>query len=490
MNTLKIAHALVIVLAVSLLPGCEKPQSSNTPVIEKGVGLSKEEAQQIAKDAYIYGFPMVVNFKTMAAYTLNRNSPEYKGDFNVLGCDARVYTPDDKAIVTPNSDTPYCMGWMDIRQEPIIISLPAMGPERYYSFQLIDLYTHNFAYLGTLTSGNKAGKYLVVKQGWEEEKPAGIDAVIQSETDIFLVIVRTQLLSESDLDNVKRIQDEYQTQTLSAYLGKDEPEAALTNEFPEWHEGDQFTSVAFKYLDAALGLVEPVDEEKPLMERLAKLGIGTDEGFDISRFDEGIQNAIEQGVKDGFEAMESLLKAEMTDPLASTKIYGTREFLKQSAKEYYRSDNFYILRAVAANIGLYGNSGSEAIYPNYMSDSEGNPANTAESNYTMTFKKGELPPVKAFWSLSIYDAKTQLFIHNPLNRYLLNSNMKDDFVYGENGSLTLYIQKDSPGKALEANWLPAPDGPMYMIMRLYGPEEAALKGEWVNPPLVKVSDNQ
>jgi hypothetical protein len=104
----------------------------------------------------------------------------------------------------------------------------------------------------------------------------------------------------------------------------------------------------------------------------------------------------------------------------------------------------------------------------------------------MTFKKGELPPAKKFWSLSMYDGKTQLFIHNPLDRYLLNSSMMDNFVYNDDGSLTLYIQKDPPGAALEANWLPAPDGPFYCVMRLYGPEENALSGEWMNPPLVKV----
>jgi len=138
-------------------------------------------------------------------------------------------------------------------------------------------------------------------------------------------------------------------------------------------------------------------------------------------------------------------------------------------------------------MGLYGNSGSEAIYPIYMTDSEGAPLNSGTGRYTVTFHKSEIPPVRAFWSLTMYDGKTQLFIHNSLDRYLVNSNMKDDFVYGADGSLTLYIQKDSPGPGLEPNWLPAPDGPFYAVLRLYGPEQAALTGEWVNPPMVKVN---
>jgi hypothetical protein len=297
-------------------------------------------------------------------------------------------------------------------------------------------------------------------------------------------------MHETDLKNVERIQGEYQIQALSAYLGNGVPEAVLSNDFPTWNEGDQFTSASFKYLDAMLGLFEPVAEEKALMERFARLGIGTGKGFEIDQFSEEVKTAIEQGVKDGFMAMESFIKENTSDPLVSAKIFGTREFLKKSARENYGLEDFYILRAVAAHMGLYGNSGYEATYPTYLIDSDGNPLDAAKSEYTITFQEDKLPPVKAFWSLSLYDAPTQLFIHNPLNRYLLNSSMEDDFVYGENGSLTLYVQKDSPGKALEANWLPAPDGPMYLVLRLYGPEEAALKGEWLNPPLVNASNNK
>lgn len=447
--------------------------------------ITPDEARAIAKEAYIYGFPMVVNYKTMYMYALNENSPEYKGPFNQLSCDARLFTPEDKAVVTPNSDTPYCMFWVDIRKEPVVISVPEMEPERFYHFQLIDLYTHNFAYIGTLTTGNGTGKYLIASQSWNGERPEGVDDIIRCETEIFFVVVRTQLMNEDDLDNVKRIQSEYELQPLSAFLGKDIPNAASSDTFPDWNEGDQFTSASFKYLDVMLGLLEPVAQEKEMIERFARIGIGTNTGFSIDSFDEDVQKAIEEGVKEGFEEIDRFIKEITKDPLTSAKIFGTREFLENSARENYQLEDFYLLRAAAAHIGLYGNSGSEAIYPAYLVDSEGLPFNAAENKYTLTFKKDEFPPVKAFWSITMYDAKTQLFIHNPLNRYLLNSNMMDDFVYGEDGSLTLYIQKDSLGKELEPNWLPAPDGPFYVVMRLYGPEDAALNGDWINPPLVK-----
>ncbi len=474
---MKLFQSMVLLLiSVLVMNGCSSKQD-----------LTPEEAKQIAKEAFVYGFPMVMNYKTMYAYALNEKSPEYKGPFNFLGCEARVYTPEDKAVVTPNSDTPYCMGWMDITEEPLIISVPEMEDERFYHFQLVDLYTHNFAYLGTLTTGNKAGKYLIASQSWNGEEPDGIDDVIRCETDIFFVVVRTQLMGENDLENVKRIQGEYQIQPLSAYLGNNAPKAASTDSFPVWNEGDQFTSASFKYLNVMLGLLEPVEQEKELMGRFAKLGIGTNNSFDINGFDEDVQNAIEEGVKEGFQEIETFIKTYASDPLVSAKIFGTREFLENSTKENYQFEHFYILRAVAAHMGLYGNSGAEAIYPTYLKDSEGAPFDTADNNYILTFQKDNLPPVKAFWSLTMYDGKTQLFIHNPLNRYLLNSNMIDNFVYGKDGSLTLYIQKDSPGKELDANWLPAPDGPFYAVMRLYGPEDAALNGEWINPPMVKAN---
>ena len=448
--------------------------------------ITPEEAKEIAKEAYIYGFPMVVNYKTMYMYALNKKSPEYKGQFNELSCDARLFTPEDKAVVTPNSDTPYCMFWVDLRDEPQVISLPEIEAERFYHFQLIDLYTHNFAYLGTLTTGNKAGKYLIASQGWEGEKPEGVDEVIYCETDLFFVVVRTQLMNENDLENVKNIQDAYQLQGLNSYLGKDMPKVVRTDNFPDWNEGDQFTAAAFNYLDVMLKLAKPVTSEKELRNKFAKLGIGTEKGFDISSFDEETQKAIEEGIKEGFQEIETFIKEYTADPLVSAKIFGTRDFLTQSAKENYQLENLYIPRAVAAHMGLYGNSGAEAIYPTYLMEAPGVPFNAAENKYSLTFKKDELPPVKAFWSLSMYDGKTQLFINNQLDRYLLNSNDMEAYEYNDDGSLTLYIQKDSPGKELEPNWLPAPDGPFYCVMRLYGPKQEALLGEWVNPPMVKV----
>ena len=448
--------------------------------------LTPKEAKEIAKEAYIYGFPMVINYKTMYNFTVDKKSPEYKGDFNVLGCDARVYTPEDKTVVTPNSDTPYCLAWLDLRTEPLVFTVPEMEKERLYGVQLIDLFVHNFAYISTIATGNIPGNYLLVGPDWKGEVPEGITKVIPCETQLFFSIYRTQLFSSSDIENVKKIQDGYTIEPLSSYLGTKAPAPASAIDFPQWKEGAQFSVESLNYLDFMLSLVKTPKEEQALMKKFAKLDLGTEDTFDIKKFSPEIQMAIAEGVKEGFSEIENFVNKVTVDPLASAKIVGTRTFLNKSAKENFNLDNFFIMRAVAAHIGIYGNSAEEATYPTYLADADGKAFDASTSKYTLTFKKGAFPPVKAFWSLTMYDGKTQLLIDNPINRYLLNSSMMEQFKLNKDGSLTIYVQKESPEKDFEPNWLPAPDGPFYVVMRLYGPKEAALKGEWINPPLVKV----
>lgn len=473
----KILLISIIVFSTVTLPRCSQQEK-----------LTPGEAKQIAKEAYIYGFPMVMNYKTMYMYVVDENSPEYKGGVNQLACMARVFTPDDKAVVTPNSDTPYCMFWGDMRAEPLVLTIPEIEEDRFYEVQLIDVFTHNFAYVSTIASGNVPGNYLITGPGWEGKTPEGIKEVIPCETQFLLAVIRTQLFNPDDLSNVEAIQNGYRFEPLSKFLGTEPPTATLNLEFPKWKEGEQFAVEALNYFDFMLTLVQTPANEDKLMKRFSKIGLGTEAKFDISQFSPEIQSAIAEGIKEGFTELEQFIKKYTTDPLFSGKIFGTRAFLNRSAKENTGMDNLFMLRMAAAHMGLYGNSAEEAIYPIYMKDSEGNPLDASKNNYKLRLDKGELPPVSAFWSITMYDGKSQLLVENQLNRYLLNSPMLEDFVFGEDGSLTFYMQKDSPGEELEANWLPAPDGLFYAVMRLYGPEKTALKGEWVNSPLVKVQN--
>ncbi len=453
--------------------------------------LTTDEATAIAAEAYVYGFPMVMNYKTMYQYVIDETSPEYKGPFNHLGCVARVFTPDDKAVVTPNADTPYCMFWIDVRAEPMVLTVPEMEPERFYHFQFIDLYTHNFAYVGTLTTGNGAGTYLIAGPDWEGEKPEGIADVIRSETGFVFNVTRTQLFGPDDLATVKRIQDSYGLQPLSAFLGTEAPPAQVRPDFPTWHEGSQFDERFFGYLDFMMSLLRrPGQGETALWDRLARLGIGPANTFDFAALPPSIQEALKAGADAGFGEIEENIAKFANDPLGSARVFGTREFLQESGKEYFGHENHHLIRAAAAHIGLYGNSATEAIYPAYLMDADGRPYDASTNRYTLTFEEGKLPPVKVFWSLTMYDGRTQLFIENPLDRYLLNSTMMDQSQREEDGSIVLHIQRESPGSNREANWLPAPNGPFYMVLRLYGPEETALEGEWIPPAVQKVSQTR
>lgn len=463
-----------------LLSGCS--EGSKDTIAD--TSLTPAEAKEIAKDAYVYGFPLILNYKTMYEYALNKESSEYKGDFNKLACQARVYTPEDRAIISPNSDTPYCMAWVDLRTEPVVFTIPEIEEERYYSVQLIDLYTHNAGYISSVAN-DKPGSYLLAGPNWQGELPAGITKVIPFETSLIFTIHRTQLFNPSDIDTLKKIQDGYKVESLSTFLGTKSPVTAKGINAPAWENGTEFTAKSFKYLDFMLTLVKTTETEQPLMQRFAKIGLGSDEIFDINTFSPEIQKALEEGAQAGLSAIKAFGQKAAADPLASAKVFGTRSFLNKSAKENYNLTNFFIMRAVGAQLGIYGNSGAEATYPTYLVDGEGQKFDASHNKYTLTFKKGELPPVNAFWSFTMYDGKTQLLIDNPLNRYLLNSAMMEQFVFDTDGSLTIYVQKDSPGKELEANWLPAPNGPFYAVMRLYGPKDEALQGKWIAPKIVK-----
>ena len=368
--------ATFLILVLSMLPIACK-QRTNTEM------LTPEQAKEIAKEAYIFGFPMVVNYKTVWNYTLNKESDQFKSDFNVKSCDSKVWTPEDKAVVSPNSDTPYCIFWADISQEPTVLSVPAIDPQRYYSFQLIDLYTHNFGYVGSLTTGSEAGHYMIAPQGWKGEVPEQITDVIYCETDYFQLIARTQLFNSDDIANVQAIQDAYSFSTLSDFLGQKGPAQKQYSNFPDWKEGDQFKADSFTYLDFMLKATSEHPNDKSIRDKMKKLGLGTDSGFNIDNFSPEVQSAIEEGVKEGLDRINDYLKEISADPLVTNKFFGSREYLTQSAKENYNQDNPYLIRSCAAQLGLYGNSGHEAIYPSYLADNEGNPFDASTNNWVL-----------------------------------------------------------------------------------------------------------
>jgi hypothetical protein len=422
-----------------------------------------------------YGFPFVEGYKTLYKQAVDKGNPDFKSPFNHIGHARNAATPDDTWVVTPNSDTPYSFAWLDLRAEPIVITMPKVDQRRYYSAQLIDLQTFNFAYLGTRAFGNDGGNFLITGPGWKGEKPEGVKAVIPCETELLYALFRTQLFNADDIKNVNGIQDGYQVRTLSAYLGKPAPAAAPGIGWPgpsaDMTEGPPL----FSYLNFLLQFCPVHPSEKELRARFAKLGISAGARFDVGKLPPEVQQAVAAGIaqvwKDDFPAMMARVNS---GSLTSGDIFGTREFLK----------NNYLYRFVAAKLGLYGNTREEALYPPYFVDAEANKLDAAKHRYELRFDKGQLPPAVAFWSLTMYDGKSQLLVANPLKRYLVNSTMLDSFKYAEDGSLTIFVSKDSPGVDKESNWLPAPDGPFYCILRLYIPKPAVFNGQWKQPKML------
>ncbi|RVM38464.1 DUF1254 domain-containing protein [Sinorhizobium meliloti] len=433
--------------------------------------LDRKEATEIAKEAYVYGVPMVSMYSTMHAFSIDPKSPEYKGPFNSVLNIARVFTPQDKAFVTPNSDTPYTFMGLDLRAEPMVITVPKIEKDRYFVFQLMDLYTFNFDYIGTRTTGNGGGSYMIAGPDWKGEVPEGITKVIPSETQMVNVVGRTQLFNPSDLDNLKKIQSGYELQSLSEFQGKQrlpEPETAWVAPIPP---ADEKTDPQFYNVLAFLLQFAPTHpSETALRARFEKLGLKAGEPLDVTKLSIEMKTALEDGMKAG--------QAEIDDRRAtlrgnSADLFGTREFLK----------NDFVARAVGTQVGIGANSKEEAMYPIYETDAAGNALDGSKGKYVLRFADGNFPPVDAFWSLTMYDLPSQLLVDNPINRYLINSPMLPNLKKDKDGGLSIYIQHNSPGTDKESNWLPAPAGPFMMAMRYYLPKPELLLGAWKSPPV-------
>jgi hypothetical protein len=454
------------------------PSSTERAIASKASdsALSVNDARAIAKEAYIYGFPMVMNYHTMYKQVIDDKSPDYRGDFNTVSSSQSVATPEDKFVVTPNSDTPYSYLWMDLRAEPLVVTMPKIEPDRYYTAQLVDLYTYNFAYLGTRAFGNDGGVFVIAGPGWNGPAPAGVKAVIRAETQFAYGLFRTQLFNLADLANVNKIQAGYRAEPLSSFLGKAAPSSAAGVAWPKPTDDMSTSPSMFPLVNFLFQFCPPNPAENDLLARFARINIGPGQTFDFSKFSPEIQQAINDGIKDSNTDLDAVMKKINTAAISSGDMFGTRDFLK---------DN-YLYRYAGAKLGLYGNSKQDALYFGYFVDAGSQPLNASKSSYQLRFAKDQLPPNKAFWSLTIYDGKTQLLVANPLKRYLLNSTNLASYEYGADASLTLSISRDKPATAKESNWLPAPDGPFYCILRVYLPGDPVLNGSWKQPQMLPV----
>jgi Uncharacterized conserved protein len=444
--------------------------------------LTPAETKAIAEEGFVYGLPIVMNYAVMYEYSVDKNSGQYKAPFNQINNEARVFTYKDTSVITPNSDTPYSILWTDLRAEPIVLSVPAVEKSRYYSVMLCDGNTYNYGYIGSRATGNEAGDYMVAGPDWKGETPPGIKKVLRSSTQFSAVAYRTQLFNPKDMPNVVKIQAGYKVQPLSQFLKQPAPPAAPAVDFPKINK-ELVKTGFFDYLAFALQFAPAEPQEKEIRAKLARFGVEPGKKFDLAALSQEQKVAVMAGVKEGEAKIKQYLES------GQKNINGWKVGSLFGDSAFYNGD--WLKRAAAAQAGIYGNDAVEAMYPMTKTLADGEVLDCSKHNYTLTFAANQFPPVNAFWSVTMYDGKSQLLIRNPINRYLINSPMLPNMKKNQDGSLTLYIQKNNPGADKESNWLPAPNDTIYLVMRLYWPKETPPsilppgEGTWKPPGIVK-----
>jgi hypothetical protein len=468
---------LAIIFLLSAGPGLA--QKTEPPAAPTPDQAKEKEAFDIGVEAYIYSYPLVTMEMTRRVMT-NVDKPQ--GSHAPMGqfANLRQYpTPADKEVTAPNADTLYSLAWLDVSKEPYILDLPD-EKGRYYLMPMLDGWTDAFTVPGTRTTGTKAQKYAVTGPGWQGTLPQGIKE-LKSPTNLVWILGRTYCTgTPADYKAVHKIQDQYKLVPLSAYgkpysppLGKVDHsidmKTAVRQQVNAMSAGDYFKLLATLMKDNP-----PAQEDAPLVAKLAKVGIVPGQDFDISKLDPEVAKGLQGVPKAAFEKIMANFKS------MATLVNGWGIFMKTGV---YGTN--YLDRALITAIGLGANRPQDAIYPTSEADADGKPYNGA-NKYIMHFDKGQMPPVKGFWSLTMYDGQ-MFFVANPLNRYTLSSRSK--FKHNKDGSVDLYIQNTSPGKDKEANWLPAPKDKFILMLRLYWPYEpphvSILDGTW-KPPAVQV----
>jgi hypothetical protein len=442
--------------------------------------LSAEEAREIAREAYIYAYPLVLMDVTRQQLT-NYAEPSGRpgqGPPNQFIHLREFPDPKFKIVIRPNADTLYSSAWLDLKAEPVVLSVPAT--DRYFMLPMLSMWSDVFAVPGTRTTGpNNARTFMVVGPGWSGNVPSGME-LIKSPTRYVWFIGRTQTNGKADYDNVRKIQDGYKLTMLNGWGQSDytppkgtvDPNADMKTPPPGQVDG-MGPAAFFARFAEALKDNPPNEADYPTLHRMERVGIVAGKSFDLNAAAPAIKSAFEHGTAEAKTALAAQAKRASG---AGGKGWS------------YRVDGGaygvnYMFRAVIANYGLGYNLPQDAIYPSLANDSEGRPLD-GNNAYVLHFDKGKLPPVGAFWSLTAYDAGGY-FIQNSLQRQAIGD--RDKLAFNADGSLDIHFQADSPGKDKEANWLPVAKAPFNLLMRLYWPRSGILDGTWTPPPVMRAN---
>jgi len=462
---------IVSILALLLCPFLSLAAHAQSAVTE-------QEAHSIGVDAYIYFYPLVTMDVTRKQLTNVEPGKGIGAPMNALFNVPAFPTAEMTQVVRPNFDTLYSFGYLDLTKEPMVVSVPDTGG-RYYLLPMLDMWTDVFASPGWRTTGTQAGNFLITPRGWSGTVPAGF-AQIEAPTPYVWIIGRTKTDGPSDYDAVHKIQAGYKITPLSEW-GKPlkpvevkiDPSVDMKTP-PKIRVDTMKTGAYFAYAAELLKLQPPHLTDQPIIARMKRIGIEPGKNFDIDKAAPAVKKGLEGVAEDGQRLMAWKVPtiarvangwSMNTDTMG---VYG----------------NYYLKRAIVAQLGLGANVPEDAIYPLNLGDESGKPLDGA-NKYTISFEKGAAPPVNAFWSITLYDSDG-FQVANSLNRFAVSSWMP--FKYNPDGSLDLYFQNESPGADKEANWLPAPKGSFNLTMRLYAPKSEALTGKWNPPPVTKVQN--
>jgi hypothetical protein len=446
--------------------------------------ITEEEARAIGVDAYLYFYPLVTMDVTRKQLTnVEPGKVPGRGPMNMFS-NVPTYPPaDDKVIVRPNFDTLYSIAYLDMTQEPMVISVPDTGG-RYYLLPMLDMWTDVFASPGWRTTGTQAGNFLVTPLGWRPDlRERFIDEFrlprdtqrIEAPTPIVWIIGRTKTDGPSDYDAVHKIQAGFKVTPLSEWGRTPRPpevkiDPSIDMKTPPKIQVD--TMPAGKYFAYAAELLKtnpPHLTDEPILAEMRRIGIEPGKSFDIEK----VAPAVKKGLEAAPEAGQKLMEWKV----ATLARVANHWSMNTDTMGVY--GNYYLKRAIVSQLGLGANLPQDAIYPLNLGDEAGRPLDGA-NKYTIHFDKSNLPPVNAFWSLTLYDSEGYQ-VANSLNRFAVSSWMP--FKYNSDGSLDIYFQNESPGADKEANWLPAPKGAFNLTMRLYAPKSEALTGRWNPPPV-------
>ncbi|WP_342050376.1 MULTISPECIES: DUF1254 domain-containing protein [unclassified Cupriavidus] len=466
----QLASVVTLAVLISACSTAPPPAPAETAVVQ---APSDQAMKSLSAEVFTFGYPLVLMDVTREIMTV-------KTPINTFSHRRSFFDGAFTDVVTPNADTLYSTAWLDVSHEPVVLSLPDTAG-RFYLMPMLDAWTNVIASPGKRTTGTRRGAFAIVGPEWKGTLPKGVKE-IRSPTAMVWIVGRTQVNSRQDLAAVHRLQDQYRLVPLSVWQkgGRVAPAPAApratmidTESSPAEQVAAMDAQAFFSRLAALLPDNPPAPADAPMVEKMTRMGIVAGEPFKTTVLEPSTARAVQEGATAALTGIAAQVKkAEAGDT-------GWRVWHEGGG---YGTD--YVARATVAMMGPDLNLPEDAVYPTARADATGRPFDGG-SRYVLHFDKSQLPPVKAFWSLSLYNSQ-QVFVSNPINRYSIGS--RDRLRYNRDGSLDIYIQYDRPANAAQqANWLPAPPDAFNLMLRAYWPDQALLDGDWIPPAVQRVN---